>query len=48
MKMEKLPQIPTTMYTPEELILFAGASYESITNAIDMGDVEIMDNTQLN
>ncbi|MEW9671129.1 hypothetical protein [Ammoniphilus sp. 3BR4] len=45
--MNKNPQIESTKYTLEELIALAGVSYESITNAIDNGEVEIIDNEQI-
>jgi hypothetical protein len=41
--MDPIPELESTTYTLEELILFAGVSYNSITNAIDNGEIEITD-----
>jgi hypothetical protein len=42
--MDKFSEVPSTKYSLEELILFAGVSFNTITNAIDNGEMEIMDN----
>lgn len=45
--MDKSPNIECCKYTTEELILLAGASYETITNAIDNGEVELDENSTI-
>jgi hypothetical protein len=44
--MDKFPEIESTKYSLEELILYAGVSFNTITNAIDNGEIEIVDNVK--
>ncbi|HJV47614.1 MAG TPA: hypothetical protein VJ824_17985 [Bacillota bacterium] len=44
--MDKKTEIELTQYSAEELILFAGVSYNTITNAIDNGEVEMIEGDQ--